>query len=535
MKDRTIPKEIMKFFDNPGGHSLIVKGLAGTGKTTFALQLIEHLGTTSNSFYLSTRVTDESLFRQFPWLHGLLKKNVNLRVGDGRSKSIYSEKLYEDSGSDISIDLNIKPTRHLPKFPVEKDKVDREELKKLEGRIEMGDAGIMDSSVEVDSDTITFDLGSDLPEMDSIYDMVEGWKPKRSLVVIDSVDALSERYGVNAARLMNTLQKDLVESSATNLLFVLETGSDSSLDYLGDGVIDLSTGEHNGRRIRIMNIKKLRGAEIRRSRYLYTLNGGRLTAFDYKYTDSMKELRLWEYVPDISDEYVSTGNEDIDSLIGSGIQMGSIVAIEIGANVPYQYTDMLKTGLVCNFAAQKRGVVTVPSMKATAEVVKDVLEQHLGGEVFENYVRVFESTPKVFEVSPTGESETANITLPMDGSDVETELKWSNIEYSLSNANKPFLSMVGFDTLESVYGPDVMENLTDHLTALRKGEHIFIGFLRPTSKSTQKLTSMAHIHLKVEDINGTIVIYAQKPYTELYFLSFIYRLGFPKASLLPIV
>src|SRR5437016_11325979 len=68
-----IPREIVEFFNAPGGHSLIVKGPAGTGKTTFALQLTEALGEVTTSHYLSSRVSDESLYRQFTWLKDRIK------------------------------------------------------------------------------------------------------------------------------------------------------------------------------------------------------------------------------------------------------------------------------------------------------------------------------------------------------------------------------------------------------------------------------------------------------------------------------
>ena len=63
-----LPPEILQFFSNPGGHSLLIKGQAGTGKTTFALQLLESLFGFERNFYLSSRVSDRTLFNQFPWL-----------------------------------------------------------------------------------------------------------------------------------------------------------------------------------------------------------------------------------------------------------------------------------------------------------------------------------------------------------------------------------------------------------------------------------------------------------------------------------
>jgi len=65
-REAGIPEELVQFFGSPGGHSLIVKGAAGTGKTTFALQLVEEIGEGARSFYMSIRVGDASLYRQFP-------------------------------------------------------------------------------------------------------------------------------------------------------------------------------------------------------------------------------------------------------------------------------------------------------------------------------------------------------------------------------------------------------------------------------------------------------------------------------------
>src|SRR6266699_5535900 len=63
-----LPPEILQFFHNPGGHSLLIKGPAGTGKTTLALQLLETIYGFERNFYLSSRVSDRTLLTQFPWL-----------------------------------------------------------------------------------------------------------------------------------------------------------------------------------------------------------------------------------------------------------------------------------------------------------------------------------------------------------------------------------------------------------------------------------------------------------------------------------
>src|SRR3989441_1439592 len=188
-----IPREIVEFFNAPGGHSLIVKGPAGTGKTTFALQLTEALGEVTASHYLSSRVSDESLYRQFTWLKDRIKPSI-LQTG---SKSPH----------------NTKVARHA--------------LDQLEGKLEEGKEGEDEEPEAIGSgegkgNFLEVTLGFDLPELEAAYDFVDDRAPKRSLVLIDSIDALAEHYGIPAARLITVLQKDLVGWSSQHVLDVLE-------------------------------------------------------------------------------------------------------------------------------------------------------------------------------------------------------------------------------------------------------------------------------------------------------------------------
>lgn len=490
-----IPEDILRFLTSPGGHSLIVKGHAGTGKTTFALQLSEDLEKAQKSYYISTRVSDSSLYDQFPWLRDKMK--VEVRENEP------------------------------PK------KVDRTELTKLEGRIESGEEGDQTDETydkmgegQVVERSIVFDLGSDLPEIDAAYESVEKYLPNKTLVLIDSIDALSQRYGVAASKLINTLQKDLVENSKVNVVYVLESGRESHLDYLGDGVVLFESLEHRGRRLRVMTIEKLRGTEIRQPKYIYTLNGGRLTAFSLRESPRKGTKQKWLPVPDISKDVLSTGHEEIDSSFG-GLARGRLMALEIATDVPHDFIDDFRAGLICNFALHGRGVAYVPSKKATAELVKEDIDPYLPEGVFDDHVRVFET-------SPLGSLEGSKNALHMEGGNIDTDLKWSNVEYHLPKAKHPFLSMVSFDTLEAIYGPSVLEQMSGHLSAVRRNRDVFIGIATPINVSCAKLASLAHAHLRVENINGSIVMSSEKPFSELFDVSFDYSKGHPKARLVPI-
>ena len=493
-----IPREIVSFFQAPGGHSLIVKGPAGTGKTTFALQLTEELGEVAASHYLSSRVSDESLYNQFTWLKDRLKPAI---------------------------------LQTSPKGPRE-TKVARDALNQLEGKLEEGKEGEEAdpesvSAGEVKGNFLEVTLGFDLPELEAAYDFVDARIPKRSLVLIDSIDALAEHYGIPAARLITVLQKDLVEGSKQNVLYVLESSGETRLDYLGDGVLSLVSTEYQGRRLRALQIEKLRGQQVQQHRYLYTLDGGRLTAFDVR--EEVKPVRVapWKPVKDLSRDSVSMGLEAIDRLTG-GLVRGRVVAFEISNAVPSDFVDWLRTAIICNFVSQGRGVAHVPPRKGSTEFLRELVSPHLHETAFETHVRVFEA-------ATLGSAEVSKTVLHMEGTNVEVDLKWSNVEFQLPKSDRPFLALMSFDTLESVYGEKVLEQMSGVFSAVRRAKDAFVGFVTPQSASASKLENLAYVVLHLDSVNGSVVLYGQKPYTELFNLSWDWTAGVPKALLRPIV
>src|SRR5437773_1645084 len=398
-----IPREIVEFFNAPGGHSLIAKGPAGTGKTTFALQLTEELGEVTASHYLSSRVSDESLFRQFVWLKERLKPAGLQSGGKVRAES----------------------------------KVARTALDQLEGKIMEGKEGddAEPESIggsEVKGSFLEVTLGFDLPELEAAYEFVDKRLPERSLVLIDSIDALGEHYGIPAARLITILQKDLVEASRQNVLYVLESSGETRLDYLGDGVVSLASSEYQGRRLRVLTIEKLRGQQVQQPRYLYTLDGGRLTAFNIREEFRPAKPQVWKPVKDLSKDAVSMGLDPLDRIAG-GLSRGRVIA------------------------------------------------------------------------------------------------------FQLPKAERPFLGLMAFDTLESVYGERVIEAMSGVFSALRRAKDVFVGFVTPDSASAAKLENLAYAVFRIDSVNGSVVLYGQKPYTELFNLSWDWSGGFPKAELRPIV
>ena len=66
-KSAVIPCELMQFVKN-NTYSLLIKGYAGTGKTTLSLTILRVLNVRSNFFYISTRISPKQIFVYYPWL-----------------------------------------------------------------------------------------------------------------------------------------------------------------------------------------------------------------------------------------------------------------------------------------------------------------------------------------------------------------------------------------------------------------------------------------------------------------------------------
>ncbi len=66
-KSVIIPSELMQFVKY-NTYSLLIKGYAGTGKTTLSLTILRALNIRSNFFYISTRISPKQIFIHYPWL-----------------------------------------------------------------------------------------------------------------------------------------------------------------------------------------------------------------------------------------------------------------------------------------------------------------------------------------------------------------------------------------------------------------------------------------------------------------------------------
>lgn len=502
-RELSVPSEIAAFFEKPGGRSLMIKGLAGTGKTTLALQLMEELADPQTSFYLSTRVSDASLYIQFPWLR---EKDMHSRIVDASREFLAT--IYADEDEE----------RRMHREKHAKIKGAREFLKSLkpEGVLETVDRTCLSKLLEKYG----------LPEIERAYDRVEAKLPDKSFIIIDSVEGVTTRYKMNNDELVHALQKDLVEHSNVNMVVILEKGGDVTIDYLVDGVVTLNMLEVHGRRVREIRLDKLRATEIRRSRYLTTLRDGHFRTFvPFRHSG---EPQRWVCIPDSATHY-STGTKDLDELLGGGFHKGSYNVIEVAENVTTEEYYSIVRPVILNFVGHGRGAIVVLPGGDQAETLRDDLTRFMDKGLFDKFVQIADyfiqetKKPYVMALGTRNKEEALR--------------NWRSVLQNLRGPeNRPIMDLAGFDTLEYLRGNDIaIRDLFNTVGRIKISDDVGIGIIKPGLKLTQEIMNMADTYLRIVDIDNSCCIYGVNPHTIVYAITPDAQKGLPHIRLNPVV
>lgn len=502
-KELSVPHELVAFFEKPGGRSLMIKGLAGTGKTTLALQLLEEVADPETSFYLSTRVSDASLYVQFPWLR---EKEMRSRIVDASREFLAT--IYDDKEEE----------RKLQREKQAKIKGAREFLKSIkpEGVPETVDRTCLSKLLDKYA----------MPEIDRAYDRVEMKLPERSFFVIDSVEGVTNRYKMSPEELVHALQKDLVEHSNVNLVLILEKGGDITIDYLVDGVVTLNMLEVAGRRVREIRLDKLRATEIQRSKYLSTLRDGHFRTFEPFQPSG--EPQKWACIPDTAAHY-STGTKDLDDLLSGGYRKGSYNVIEVAENVTTEEYYSLVRPVLLNFVGHGRGAIVVLPGGDQAEMLRDDMTRFMDKGIFDKYVQIADyfiqdtKKPYVMALGTRNKEEALR--------------NWRTVLQTLRGAeNRPIMDLAGFDTLEYLRGNDIaIRDLFNTVGRIKISEDVGIGILKPGLKLTQEIMNMSDTYIRIVDIDNSCCMYGVNPHTIVYAITPDPIKGLPHVRLNPVV
>ena len=489
------PYELLQFILSKSGNSLLIKGPPGGGKTTISLQILETLQGKGNIVYLSTRVGDTSLYQQFPWLKDLEK---NLKI-------IIASKIILESISEVE---------------EEEKEIVQYGKKFLQEITEEGPKNVS----RVEYKKILKDKKA--PEIKRIYDNVEMNLPNKSIIVIDSIEGISSRYGITEDVFVTMIQKDLVESVNTSVIFISEKYNVSPEDYIVDGVIYLNHEIDDGRRKRTLRINKLRGVEILQSSYAYTLKDGKFFTF-YPEEYEKREITKFEFIK--NEDNISTGIEDLDKILGGGLKPSSIFALEIGKDIPLDELRLLFRPIILNTLYNNIGIFIIPVFGWSSIRLEDDLTRFINKNTFESGLRYID-----YNV----EESNIPFVVPAGGSDkIKINQRIMKALLDLSGiSERNILHIIGADTLEYLKGMDISTNEIFNMAhSIKSSKDIAIFTVRETQQLKNEIINISDYYFKLIEFENVPFIYGIKPKILYQAVMVDRNKGFPNITLVPMI
>ena len=294
-----LPEDLMHFIRRET-YSLLVKGFAGTGKTTLALTILNALGAKNNFFYISTRISPKQLFQYYPWLKDFVEES-------------------NPKGSNLTRDHIMMPS------------FEDARLDEPESLFERITNQLMDI--------------------------------KSPIIIIDSWDAIASfmdrEARLNNERVLQTWR----ERAGAKLIFISEQPADATLDFLVDGIIELKQSYYNNVKMRQIFLHKLRGTRINRSAYLYTLENSIFHSFaPYRPIKFEPPKRGTSDVSELSmGDNIRSGYPMLDAALGSGFPMKSVVLLELDSRVDITIALIFLEKIVSNFVLSGNPVILQPA------------------------------------------------------------------------------------------------------------------------------------------------------------------------------
>ncbi|HEX2472480.1 MAG TPA: gas vesicle protein GvpD P-loop domain-containing protein [Nitrososphaera sp.] len=294
-----IPEDLLHFIRRDT-YSLLVKGFAGTGKTTLALTILNVLGIKNNFFYISTRISPKQLFQYYPWLKDFIEQSKPQGTSLARDHEVMSS--FEDARLDEPESLFERITNQL---------------------------------------------------MDI----------KSPIIIIDSWDAIASfmdrEARLNNERVLQTWR----ERAGAKLIFISEQPADTTLDFLVDGIVELKQSYYNNVKMRQIFLQKLRGTRIKRPSYLYTLENSIFHSFapyrPIKFEPGRRSAAA--HVSELSTgDNIGSGYPMLDASLGSGFPKKGVVLLELDSHVNMTIAIIFLQRIVSNFVSSGNAVLLQP-------------------------------------------------------------------------------------------------------------------------------------------------------------------------------
>ena len=353
---------------------------------------------------------------------------------------------------------------------------------------------------------------------------------QKGLVVIDSWEgAIRNASEVDRRALESAIFSDLDDSKLSAVL-VSEGEWAPGLTHLVDGIATLSLSRLEDRVVRSIVVDKLRGFRLQRQGVLFSLDKGRFTPLPrigfHIDRDTSSAMKMPGVVPHSADAY-STGSADLDNLLQGGVKKGSSVLIDLNSTVSPDVGIILIHIIMSNFINQGGSAFIVPYSIFSSQSIADSLRNYVGNDALNERVRIAE-----FNQGLPDEKWRVKLTGKIS-EDVPIFNKYWN---HLGAVSKSRMMKFDFDKLAQVYGEALgVPSLAEIGAGIRDSGAFMMGVVSRPSPMREELQRSVDYYLKTQTLNGSLLIYGVKPFTNVHGVELAFERGYPRLSLMEIV
>ncbi len=463
-------EEIQKLLMEIHGYNLIIKGPPGAGKSTLALEILK---SNPDGIYISTRLTPKSLYNQFPWIEDYLKQENILdasqtyipdtrNLGDHLKSILY----YQDIPAFIKI--------------------------------------LYEKTSEINN----------------------------PIVVIDSWNAIIEssqegRKDKNPNK-TNYMFAEFVRQMNAKVIMVLEEEGKTNWDYIADGILSLENIIDSGRILRKLQITKLRCQEIRNPIREYTLLNGRFRCMDIFNKNNMKTFAR-SFLPnhDLDEkESLLAGITNLDKLLNNGLKRRQSLLIERKGIVSEDNLLFFLFPYIINNLKGNGRIIMLPPMNFDLENQSILFENNFSFMNFSNNFRILDFSVNIKQEQ---DLELSQIQIRFDEGDIfeDKHKDMENIFQNIQNesmifnssikSDNPLLYILYLDSLEYKFNMiNFVDILGKFISFIKSTGKIAVLITKPNLKYTGDIMNMVDKHLVLEEKDGLMKIYTEKPWSEYY-------------------